>query len=1224
LVLSVDIKTNPKFNTLPVGISVVNLIVQLVSNCTIKKLLHVASRLTRVTSQTSRWHLVCGQFELPVGTNSDIWSNILVIYLPDLPRILPVKWKLTSVRLTLNWKTISQRYSLLSASRSGSTTMETSHNAINVTGWDTRNLNVHLNHQSRGPNTFKNSATQRSSPQTCLVAGSTALPSTKGFLQRRKIQHQQERLSQNLPRERHHHPRVRDKRIINSRSQKETIAAARMVTTLPRGHHNPDLSRNKGMQSQTDSSRTTQTRWKNQSGKQSTMAKTKDKRRTGKSTWITANPPSSRAVGADSNDSSTVLWWNCGGGLRSKIDYIKYTILTIKPAILFVSEAEIKINDDLGSISIENYDILLSNTIDLGKARVAAYVHNDLNYKRLKNAENEKAEIISLMVGEDIFVGIYRPFKPTVDETIVENFDRLLNALKKVEHPNRHLYIGGDFNVNWLDHTPTTFKEKLLDLSIELNISQLINTVTRQRAVNSAQGWRLEESCLDHVFSNDVDCHLEVLTGQPSDHHMIKLLLPCSRKAIKKKTMFRDWKDYKKEDLIANIRLIKENYQDWLNNGPFSLLDRVVIILLTIYDELVPLRVAKLTDTQTLNSKIEALRKRRDRFLKKFKKFGDPEHAEKANTFTKTLKKVIKKEQRRTTKVKATTGNSKCFWSAVSKLQGKFRKKIPGLTIEGKFTEDEKEMTDAFATGFLGKIADLTQSQPKIEKIRLTDERMEDFNIEELEKAIKKIKSKKSCGLDALPTCIMKDAFSEFGAQYLEIFNDILKNGLPQTWKIAVVTPLHKKGQADIVGNFRPISNLSSIGKFFEKCVLERLNKYEDLFGNNQHGFRNGHSTQSAMLEIQSHLSKGMDKDLFTCIYSADMSAAFDLLRPDKFNELLSENLEPGLMWTLLDFLSDRKFLVRLGSTDSKIVDLDRGCVQGSVLGPALFSAYCRNLVNVLKDAMVTSYADDTYVIITADTMDELIQKTTNTMHIHFEYLDSLGMVVNQAKTEIMIMKNKKDIIPSHIKLSNVDIEIKQSLKVLGIQFDFDLSWNTHLQNITKKAQKMISGLKVIRGYLGQDDFLKVVTSQYFGAINYAMPVWYEVSSAKHKAKMDVLHYKALRVVIGDWQRLFPREMLDTLGRAKPAKFAQYSTASILIKSYTSGKPKRLAEMIRENEYKISRTNTIRFFDSSRKRIGYQAIGNRIGNTALLLDDEWTKMTNKDSTRKYLKKTFFT
>jgi len=324
--------------------------------------------------------------------------------------------------------------------------------------------------------------------------------------------------------------------------------------------------------------------------------------------------------------------------------------------------------------------------------------------------------------------------------------------------------------------------------------------------------------------------------------------------------------------------------------------------------------------------------------------------------------------------------------------------KIPGLTIEGKFTDDEKEMTDAFATGFLGKIAELTQSQPKIGKIKPPEERMEDFSLDELERTIKKIKSKKSCGLDALPTCIMKDAFSEFGAQYLEIFNDILKNGLPPTWKIAVVTPLHKKGQSDIVGDFRRISNLSSIGKFFEKCVLERLNKYEDLVGNNQHGFRNGHSTQSAMLEIQSHLSKGMDKDLFTCIYAADMSAAFDLLRPDKFNELLSENLEPGLMWTLLDFLSDRKFLVRLGSTDSKIVDLDRGCVQGSVLGPALFSAYCRNLVDVLEGANVTSYADDTYVIITAETMDELIQKTTQTMHRHFEYLDSLGMVVNQTK----------------------------------------------------------------------------------------------------------------------------------------------------------------------------------------------------------------------------------
>jgi len=48
--------------------------------------------------------------------------------------------------------------------------------------------------------------------------------------------------------------------------------------------------------------------------------------------------------------------------------------------------------------------------------------------------------------------------------------------------------------------------------------------------------------------------------------------------------------------------------------------------------------------------------------------------------------------------------------------------------------------------------------------------------------------------------------------------------------------------------------------------------------------------------------------------------------------------------------------------------------------------------------------------------------------------------------------------------------------------------------------------------------------------------------------------------VVEDWQRIFPGEILNLLGRAQPEKLTLYSTASILANSYTTGKPKRLSE----------------------------------------------------------------
>jgi len=148
-------------------------------------------------------------------------------------------------------------------------------------------------------------------------------------------------------------------------------------------------------------------------------------------------------------------------------------------------------------------------------------------------------------------------------------------------------------------------------------------------------------------------------------------------------------------------------------------------------------------------------------------------------------------------------------------------------------------------------------------------------------------------------------------------------------------------------------------------------------------------------------------------------------------------------------------------------------------------------------------------------------------MSLHFKFLASLGMVVNKAKTEVMFMKNKKHILPSQIQVDGEAIPVQTNIKVLGIHFDHDMSWKTHVSNVSNRAQKMIRGLKVIRRSLNQENIMKVITSQYYGSIYYALAVWFPTLIVKFKQKLDILHYKVLRVAIRDWMRLFPREMLD-------------------------------------------------------------------------------------------------
>jgi len=60
--------------------------------------------------------------------------------------------------------------------------------------------------------------------------------------------------------------------------------------------------------------------------------------------------------------------------------------------------------------------------------------------------------------------------------------------------------------------------------------------------------------------------------------------------------------------------------------------------------------------------------------------------------------------------------------------------------------------------------------------------------------------------------------------------------------------------------------------------------------------------------------------------------------------------------------------------------------------------------------------------------------------------------------------------------------------------------------------------------------------------------------------------------------------------------------------------------MMTMNKYNIRHTGQTRFLYTSVKRIGKQAIGNRIDNVIKSMDNNWKTKTNKDEIRMYLKK----
>ena len=146
--------------------------------------------------------------------------------------------------------------------------------------------------------------------------------------------------------------------------------------------------------------------------------------------------------------------------------------------------------------------------------------------------------------------------------------------------------------------------------------------------------------------------------------------------------------------------------------------------------------------------------------------------------------------------------------------------------------------------------------------------------------ALLKTKSGKASGPDEIPGRLLKDSAYVLTPYLKLIFNLSLSEGIfPNDWKIAKVAPVHKSGQKDGCGNYRPISVLSLVSKLFEKLVYEQVNNY--LINNNiltpyKSGFRRGHSTCISLLKTTNTWLVNMDKGIINGIIFLDLKKAFD------------------------------------------------------------------------------------------------------------------------------------------------------------------------------------------------------------------------------------------------------------------------------------------------------------------------------------------------------------
>ena len=169
-------------------------------------------------------------------------------------------------------------------------------------------------------------------------------------------------------------------------------------------------------------------------------------------------------------------------------------------------------------------------------------------------------------------------------------------------------------------------------------------------------------------------------------------------------------------------------------------------------------------------------------------------------------------------KVNDTATSPKSYWKIINRVMNKCRApKIPALPINNRFILDCREKAKLFNDFFSQQCKPIINSSVLPISIFLTEKRIDQLNIgnDEIISLIRNINPNKATGSDGI------------SGQMLLLCDDSVSLPLKIIiWKLANVTPIFKKGDKQLIKNYRPISLLPICGKIFEKIIFNNLYSY--------------------------------------------------------------------------------------------------------------------------------------------------------------------------------------------------------------------------------------------------------------------------------------------------------------------------------------------------------------------------------------------------------------
>ena len=781
-------------------------------------------------------------------------------------------------------------------------------------------------------------------------------------------------------------------------------------------------------------------------------------------------------------------------------------------------------------ISVQGYRVICASRKNKSGGGVAALIKEDQTYRERPDLSIFKEGLIESVFVEliregrknDLIGVVYRPPGGNLVEFNKE-ISKILSLTK-----SDSCFIMGDFNVDLLKlnkHTPTN--EFMSEFTTQ-GFFPLISLPTRLTDTTA--------TLIDNIWTNKVDAQMKtgLVTVRISDHLPIFSFTERQRDSEEREGK----KKPRRKVTEHRIARFAEQLETWsFDEERAKGVDYNVAKFRNqfrdMYNENFPIAESKKSakdrekpwlDNDEFKDLIEAKGRLYKRKLKGLLAEDEVRELQEINKEVNRKRKALKRQYFKE-KLDERIGNLRKTWEVLGEALTGRKGKDRSSTCR-YFFENKEGITDGqkIAQGFCDfycqvgpKLAAKIKKEQRSYREFMGEPVQESFILtpttpQEIEDLCLALDPGKGIGWDEVSPKVIKGVAKELSGSLSRLYNCCMREGYyPKCFKVARVVPVFKAEDPTDFSNYRPVSVLPVLSQVFEKVIRSRLVRFLDrneVIIPGQYGFRSGHSTAMAILDMVEKVRGAWEQGNVALGVLIDLKKAFDTVDHSILLAKLEHYGIRGASNKLMSsYLEDRTQYVVYDGYESDRGQLSCGVPQGSVLGPLFFLLYVNDMVKACPELELVLFADDTNIFAQGKETTALFEQVNVGLNELSRWFRCNKLTLNLKKTEYVFFGGPKyrEMAQVSLEIGGETIRRVEGSRFLGVWIDQELRWTNHINNVTTKISQLLGVIGRVSSVLGGNTLRTLYNGLVLPHLQYCLIVWGDFAGGRNKTLADKL-----------------------------------------------------------------------------------------------------------------------